>query len=188
MTLWFASDHHFSHHNLVHVYTLKDGSPARNFESVDAMDELIIAEHNKRVKPEDHVYFLGDVVMKQAVLDKVMPRLNGHKRLVRGNHDIFKTKHYLKYFDEIHGTRYFENGLLFSHIPIAPWSFGKHVKANVHGHVHMSAPLMYRALDPLAPSGSTKSKLYVNISLERTKYKPVSLEEIESWVKVALQE
>jgi len=184
MTVWFSSDPHFGHWNLVHKFTLKDGSPARKFDSVEQMDEVIIANHNALVSPQDHWYCLGDVSMKQQDLDRVMPRLNGHKRLVRGNHDIFKTKHYVKYFEEIHGTR-FMDGLLFSHIPIAPWSFGRTMLANVHGHVHMSLPLTYRAADPLGTGGFDRTKLYVNISVERTNYKPLSLEQLKKLVALA---
>jgi calcineurin-like phosphoesterase family protein len=184
MTIWFSSDPHFGHGNLVNKFKLKSGAPARSFASVEEMDETMIRLHNEKVKPSDHWYCLGDVSMKQQDMDRVLPRLNGHKRLVRGNHDIFKTKHYLKYFDEIHGTRLFD-GLLFSHIPIAPWSFGRHVKANVHGHVHMSLPLTYRVVDPMGESGFCKTKLYINISLERTHYRPVSLEELQQWVRLA---
>lgn len=184
MTIWFSSDPHFGHYNLVHVFKDKQGRPARHFANVGEMDECIIARHNQNVRPEDHWYCLGDVAMKQQDIDRVLPRLNGHKRLVRGNHDIFKTKHYAKYFEEIHGTRFID-GLLFSHIPIAPWSFGKHVRANVHGHTHLSTPLSYRAGDPLGPSGFVKSKLYFNISMEWTNYAPVSLETLQKWVTLA---
>lgn len=181
MTLWFISDTHFGHWNMVHKFVLKDGTFARKFESVEEMDELMIANWNAVVKPSDHIYHLGDVTMKQQELDKVMPRLNGHKRLVRGNHDTFKTKLYAKYFEEIHGTRLFD-GLIFSHIPIAPWSFARGVKANVHGHVHQSEPLVYQVMNPRGPEGFAKQVTYINLCVERTNYKPVTLETIQGWI------
>jgi calcineurin-like phosphoesterase family protein len=53
------------------------------------MDETMIERHNAKVKPNDVVYMLGDVVINRKSLHHVS-RLNGKKRLVRGNHDIFK--------------------------------------------------------------------------------------------------
>lgn len=90
MTLWLMSDPHFGHENMVTKFKLADGSPARKFASVEEMDETMIERWNEVVRPQDHGYILGDVAMRQQDLDRVMPRLHGHKRLVRGNHDIFK--------------------------------------------------------------------------------------------------
>lgn len=180
MTIWLISDTHFGHWNMVHKFTDSAGNPARAFNSVEEMDELMIGNWNAHIKPSDHVYHLGDVTMKQQELDRVMPRLNGHKRLVRGNHDIFATKHYAKYFGEIHGVRVFD-GLLLSHIPIAPWSFGRWTKANVHGHVHVSEPLIYEVPNVRGLDGFDKKKRYINLCVERTDYKPVPLEVVKKW-------
>jgi calcineurin-like phosphoesterase family protein len=170
---------------MVEKFTLPDGSPARDFPSVEEMDETIIQRFNERVKPGDHAYCLGDVAMHKNLMDQIMPRLNGIHRLIRGNHDIFKTAAYLRWFKEIHGTRKFGT-LLFSHYPIAPWSFGRWMKANVHGHVHHSLPLLYTAANPLRSTiegNSDRLELqYINLSIEQTDYRPVSLEEINSWV------
>jgi calcineurin-like phosphoesterase family protein len=122
------------------------------------MDEHMIERWNSVVRPQDHLYHLGDVVMRQQVLDVVMPRLNGHKRLVRGNHDIFRTKHYTRYFDEIYGLRVLDN-MIFSHIPIHPESLGR-FKANVHGHLHGQHSLGGK---------------YIDVSVEAVDYTPVPL-------------
>jgi calcineurin-like phosphoesterase family protein len=189
MTIWFSSDFHFSHYNLVRVFTLEDGSPARvhpvrgdRFVSIEEHDEYIIERHNALVRPSDHFYHLGDVAMDRRAVDRLMPRLNGHRRLVRGNHDIFKTALYAKHFEEIYSTRQLD-GLLFSHIPIAPWSFNRAVKANCHGHAHANTPLIYRWLG--VGEQSTKEpqqfdRVYMNISLENTRYEPMSLEQLKA--------
>lgn len=165
---------------MVHKFVDSSGKPARDFASIEEMDETMIDRWNMVVKPSDHVYHLGDVAMKVSEMDRVMPRLKGHKRLVRGNHDIFPTEKYLKYFDEIHGVRVFE-GLLLSHIPIAPWSFGRWTKANVHGHVHLSEPLIYDVPTSRGETGFSKMARYINLSVERTDYSPVSLETVRKW-------
>ena len=37
--IFFTSDTHFSHVNLAEKFTKKDGSPARDFDTVQEMDE-----------------------------------------------------------------------------------------------------------------------------------------------------
>lgn len=136
--------------------------PLRPFTSIEEMDETIIERWNAVVKPSDHVYHLGDVAMKQTTL-ALVARLNGHKRLVRGNHDIFKTRKYLDAgFDEIYGVRVLDNAIM-SHVPIHPDSFAR-FRGNVHGHLHANVlPLPY-----------------LNVCVEHTDYRPLAWEDIKA--------
>ena len=70
-------------------------------------------------------------------MDIILPRLNGTKILVKGNHDKFKPRVYLQYFKDIRGCYNLENYLL-THIPIHPESKGK-FKLNIHGHIHANS-------------------------------------------------
>ena len=130
--IFIISDTHFGHANIL-TFSNADGSPVRSFSCVEEMDQHMIDRWNSVVRPQDHVYHLGDVAMKRPYLDTI-GKCNGHKRLVRGNHDIFRTKDYLKYFDEVYATRVLD-GMIFTHIPIHPESMGR-FGVNVHGHVH----------------------------------------------------
>lgn len=124
------------------------------------MDEHMIERWNSVVRPQDHVYHLGDVAMQRERI-KTISRCNGHLRLVRGNHDLYQTKDYLPYFDEIYGIRVLDN-MIFTHIPIHPESLGR-FKANVHGHIHANA----------SPEGN-----YFNASVEVLDYTPIALEDL----------
>jgi calcineurin-like phosphoesterase family protein len=166
MNIFFLSDTHFGHANILN-FKNKDGSPLRMFPSVEAMDEHMVERWNAVVRPSDHVYHLGDVAMRREYL-KTVARCNGHKRLVRGNHDIYRTKEYLLYFEEIYGVRMLDN-ILFSHIPLHPDSLYP-FKSNVHGHVHA------------LPQGSL-GPCYYNVSVEVIDYTPVSLEELKLRLK-----
>ena len=163
--IFVISDNHFGHAGIL-TFKNTDGSPVRSFASVQEMDEFMIEKWNSVVKPSDHVYHLGDVAMKRVHLPTV-GRCNGHKRLVRGNHDIFRTKDYLQYFDEIYATRVLD-GMIFTHIPIHPESMGR-FGVNVHGHVHGQ------------PQGQYGPKYY-NVSVEVMGYEPVSLEDLKKLV------
>lgn len=81
MTVFFTSDTHFGHENIIRYCD-------RPFKDTDEMDEAIIARWNETVSPEDTVYHLGDIALGQIAksLPKVA-RLNGYKIAVLGNHD-----------------------------------------------------------------------------------------------------
>jgi calcineurin-like phosphoesterase family protein len=157
-TVFVISDTHFGHANML-SFTGLDGQRVRSFESVEAMDEHIVARWNAVVRPRDHVYHLGDVAMRKDGLAMVS-RLNGHKRLIPGNHDIFEVKDYLAAgFQKIYGMRVLD-GWLMTHIPIHPESLGR-FRGNVHGHIH----------ERPSPEGR-----YINVSVEAVAYTPVALE------------
>lgn len=149
--IYVTSDTHFGHENII-------GYCGRPFANANEMDECLVAAWNSVVRPQDHVYHLGDVAMKKDAL-AIVKRLNGHKRLVFGNHDIFEAKHYLAAgFEKVMGIRVLD-GMLMTHIPVHPGSLGRFT-ANVHGHVH---------------DKSLPDVRYINVSVEVTNYKPIEL-------------
>lgn len=77
---WFTADTHFGHPRIL------DYCPAsRPFASVGEMDEALVAAWNATVAPQDTVWHLGDFAMGDPGI--YLPRLNGEKHLVSGNHD-----------------------------------------------------------------------------------------------------
>lgn len=178
VNLWFSSDHHFRHENTWRKFKNEDATPLRPFLSTKEMDECMIERHNKLVKPSDHWYCLGDIsMMRPRFVAQQLKAMNGHKRLVRGNHDVFKTKEYLEFFDEVYGVRVLDN-ILFTHIPVHPTSLGR-FSANVHGHVH-TGPDLTPAVCMRTSTDEIWITPYVNITVEHTDYYPLSLEEIKA--------
>lgn len=172
--VWFYSDPHLGHTKTVTEFKRHDGSPLRDFESVDAMNEHLIDRHNLVVKPQDHVYCLGDVVINRKCFP-LLDRMNGHKRLIRGNHDIFKTAEYLKYFDEIYACRVFDGvKAIFTHIPIHHESLGR-FQVNVHGHLHHQTSQV--------DSPDMELNGYFNVCVEMLdNYTPIHLDQIKSMI------
>lgn len=81
MTTFYTSDLHFGHGNII------DYSD-RPFDSIEHMNEEMIVRWNETVLPTDEVYVLGDVALgKRTETVPLAGRLNGKKKLVRGNHD-----------------------------------------------------------------------------------------------------
>lgn len=167
--IFVVSDNHFGHAATFNKFKLPDGSPMRTFSCVEEMDQHMVDRWNAVVRPQDKVYHLGDVAMKRKDIATV-GRCNGHKRLVRGNHDTYATKDYLKYFEEIYGTRLIDH-LLLSHIPVHPASL-RYNWVNVHGHVHNNVP-----------QGHFGTRYY-NVSVEVMDYTPISIEDLKKRLPV----
>ena len=137
--VFLVSDTHFGHAGVCR-FTRADGcTPLRPWNSADEMDEAMVEAWNDRVRPNDKVYHLGDVVINRKALP-IMDRLNGDKVLIRGNHDIFKDEDYRKYFRELRAYHVM-NGMILSHIPIHPESLGR-FGVNIHGHTHSNRVML----------------------------------------------
>lgn len=162
--IFVISDTHFSHTNSWEKFKRADGSPLRPFTSTEEMDETMVERWNAKVKPGDHVYHLGDCAIAKRGLEFVR-RLNGKKRLVRGNHDIFKDELYRDIgFEKIYGVRVFVDRFILSHIPLHPDCVTDRFKVNVTGHLH---------------ANFLNSPSYLCVSVEQTGYAPLSFEEID---------
>ncbi len=167
--IYFLSDHHFGHDNILTFTESDEVTKIRpGFNSIEEHDEMLIERHNAMVKPQDHFYAMGDVAINKKYLHLVK-RLNGHKRLIMGNHDIFETKAYLQAgFHKICACRVFD-GICFTHIPVHAGSIGRW-KLNCHGHLH--SQVVVDALGAPDPR-------YLSLCPERIGYTPISLEEIK---------
>jgi len=84
--IFFSSDHHFFHANVIKYC-------ARPFSSVEEMNEMLVKHWNDTVMPDDIVYYLGDFSMAFRPVETFTKRLNGIKYLVPGNHDFCHSYH-----------------------------------------------------------------------------------------------
>ena len=162
--IWVVSDTHFGHSNIIKYCD-------RPFPDAAFMDEYIIEQWNSMIKPQDKVYHLGDVYFAQG--HTALPKLNGKKRLILGNHDNGKDPRLVGAFKKIEVWRMFpEFGLLLTHVPVHPSTLGERREngyrrlKNIHGHTHTNAE----------PDGDTTD--YKCVCVELTDYKPVNIEEL----------
>lgn len=84
--IWFTSDHHFYHNNVIKYC-------ARPFADVETMNEALVKNWNEVVGPDDVVYYLGDFSMAFRAVELFSARLNGIKKLIPGNHDFCHSYH-----------------------------------------------------------------------------------------------
>jgi calcineurin-like phosphoesterase family protein len=172
--IWLISDTHFGHENILKFTDSNTGKLVRGdlFNSVDQMDEYMIDQWNRYVKPGDIVYHLGDVFFgdKDKFL-KNFKKLHGAKRLIVGNHDDIKwiAKHEL--FQKIMMWRMFpEHGLLLTHVPVHDTIMyeGRFrnfpgTPLNVHGHIHQN------------PSPTENHKC---VCVEQIDFTPIHIEDV----------
>lgn len=131
--VFLVSDTHFGHTGVCR-FTRSDGvTKLRPWTDPAEMDEAMVKAWNERVRPNDKVYHLGDVVINRKALN-IMHRLNGDKVLIRGNHDIFKLSDYTEHFRDVRGYHVM-NGMILSHVPVHTESLGR-FGTNIHGHLH----------------------------------------------------
>lgn len=170
MNIWLISDTHFRHANM-YRFVQGDGVTRvrERFASVEDADEWMAEAWNTDVRPEDHIWHLGDMTMDRTPSQAegfihFVRRLNGHKRLVLGNHDHFPIHTYASAGIQKIVASHRHAGLIYSHIPLHPMSVASEkVIACVHGHIHAED----------SPPGK-----YVNVCVERTGYRPIALDEV----------
>lgn len=172
--VWFVSDHHFHHKNIL-GFKRPDGSPLRDFSSVEEMNETMIERHNEVVRDGDRVYFLGDVTFEYGPpLDYIMKKLRGSKRLIVGNHDVLKTEGLEQHFKKVQLWRMFpEHGFICSHVPVHSSVLERRGRTmlNVHGHVHVNTVL---STDP--ETWAEPDWRYFNVCVEEVDYRPVHID------------
>lgn len=78
----FYSDPHYGHSNIIKY-------ASRPFADAREMEATLIQRYNDTVSPDQTCLWLGDCSMRMdpAKFTQILDRLNGHKILVRGNHD-----------------------------------------------------------------------------------------------------
>ena len=137
----------------------------------------MIKRWNERVRPNDKVYHLGDVVINRKFLH-VLGRLNGDKVLIRGNHDIFKLEDYTAYFRDVRGYDV-KNGMILSHIPVHEASLGR-FGVNIHGHLHATRVKKARGVDAKTGAilyGNEIDPRYWCACVEQTDFAPILFED-----------
>ena len=140
---YYISDCHFWHEKLL---SQMDHRP---FESVEAMNDFMIEQWNKRVRKNDDVVILGDFSWGNGIqTNEILEMLNGKKYLIVGNHDLYlKDKNfdpsYFVWIREYAELRDNRRKVCLSHYPMPCYNgqYRKDEDGNpksymLYGHVH----------------------------------------------------
>ena len=140
---YYIADPHFFHG------ALNTKMDRRGFESVEAMNEYMLRQWNRKVRKNDEVVILGDLSWGKAEeTNELLEQLNGRLYLIQGNHDRFlKNKDYnagrfvwIKPYEELQDNK---RKVILCHYPIMCYNGQYRVdeKGNpkvymLYGHVH----------------------------------------------------
>jgi calcineurin-like phosphoesterase family protein len=144
--LWFTSDLHLGHKNVIKFCD-------RPFADVKEMSEKIIENWNNIVNDDDIVFILGDVFWfnDSQTIKKILNRLKGIIYIIPGNHDDFSSYHrvvddprfilcndVVQVFLETEDNRYDKKitELWLSHYPMMTWPHRNLGAINLFGHIH----------------------------------------------------
>lgn len=187
---FFSSDHHLGH-EFVAV-------KVRGFDSVSDHDSLLAEHWDARVRPQDHIWLLGDLVGKATDLDYALSWLDarpGVKHLVWGNHDPGHPMHsgahlvQQKYLQHVDTAQAFalrkirKQRVLLSHFPYLGDPHGDHTELPrhqqwrlpnlgawlLHGHTH----------SPVATREGTRQ---LHIGVDAHDFRPVPLKWVEEQI------
>lgn len=168
---FYTSDLHFDHENILRYEN-------RPFDSVEDMNEALIANWNAKVKKGDEVYILGDFCFDKygSRTNEILSRLNGQKFLIRGNHDYSFLRSpsfdksafvWVKDYAQIKDG---EHTVILFHYPIAAWDKKHHNSIHLYGHIHSNSgthhPLQFDLENAF------------NVGVDVCGYEPKTLQEI----------
>lgn len=187
--IFIASDHHLGHENVL-TFKREDGSPLRPYFSLAEMHEALVANHNSVVRPQDKVYFLGDVMMNKKGLEP-LSRMNGTKILIKGNHDVMKLNVYAEHFKDVRSVHPLEKGFVLTHVPIHPQSLERW-GTNIHGHLHANNVTRAKETYPNPRADpvwvNEDDPRYFCACIEQINYTPIAFEEIKRIIKLRNQQ
>lgn len=158
--IWFTSDTHFGHENILKYCD-------RPFDSVEEMNEQMIDNWNSVINNKTVVYHLGDFAYRNSVEEckEILDRLKGKIHLIKGNHDH---KDILKFdrwesVSDIVNLKYRKKKLVLFHYPIRSWNGRWRGSIHLYGHVHGQGEEYGKSLD---------------VGVDSWNYKPVSFDQI----------
>lgn len=176
--MFFISDTHFHHANIIRLTN-------RPFSSVEEMNEFLIDKWNRKVKPNDVVYHLGDFSLSRdfGIVNSVFERLNGQKNLILGNHDNLKLMSSLAWstIENYREISYRDKKIVLFHYPILEWNGAYRGGYSFHGHTHRNSPLEIMS-DHVARHEDSRFTPYFNnwrnLAVELNDYEPKHIDEL----------
>lgn len=143
MNVWFTSDTHFGHDNIIRYCN-------RPFTTFEEMDEAMITRFNEVIRPGDVLYHLGDVAWSSYPLNKFFGRLNTrHVHLIYGNHDKpGRTAHpSIVWYGDIKNVHVAKQRIVLCHYSFQTWSGKGKGAYHLFGHSHGKLAGVGRSMD-----------------------------------------
>ena len=155
MTIWFTSDLHLGHTNILKFCN-------RPFTNVNDMNEIIIGNWNACVKPDDIVYHLGDFCFGDP--KQYYQRLNGNIIFIPGSHDKNLNQIRAEMLPSLYVLNLKEHNITLCHYSLRSWEKSHYATWHLFGHHHGKLP----------PYG-----LSFDVGIDTNDFYPYSLDDVE---------
>ena len=174
--IWFTSDLHLGHTKVLDF-------AGRPWDTIDEMNDALIANINARVAPTDTLYVLGDYSFKidLETAFALRQRINCRDtHLVPGNHDKDWTRPEVAdafTVEPMITTIKVNDGrqkIALSHFPLADWPSMRRGSWHLHGHIH-SRGTDYNEFN------LRQNVLRYDVGVDANGFAPVSLDELAEW-------
>lgn len=154
--VWFTSDHHFGHTNILKFYP-----ESRPFDTIHDMNVHLSDLWNKQVAPNDTVYHLGDFCWGSLQDAKAFfKHVKGKIILVPGNHDkwarsrlsedvlpVSASGYAIQVVEPIHVVRVQGQTIVLCHYPMRSWPHSYYQSWHLYGHVHRPIAPWWLSMD-----------------------------------------
>ena len=161
--IWFTADFHFDHNNILRYC-------GRPFANVEEMNRAILDNLNRRVKPNDILYFLGDFCMGTRERAAQFRRQIHCRRIIAvpGNHDkqVRKLTQEFHWLDNLAEVSVNSQRIVLSHYAMRVWHHSSRGAWHLYGHSHGRLPELP------APS--------MDVGVDTHNFSPWHFEEIQS--------
>lgn len=170
--IYFVADLHLGHKKIIQMTN-------RPFSAVEEMDAALISNWNAKVKGNDTVYIIGDLIYKSQYPEKYLKQLKGKKVLLRGNHDegwleMIDTDKYFSNITSLLEISLCDRMITLCHYPMLEWrnsrKDGKKRGYLIHGHIHNRVDRKYDLL--------FNSSNALNAGVDINNFEPVTFEEL----------
>ena len=176
--IWFTSDLHFYHRNIMNYCS-------RPWKTVEEMNEALINNWNSVVKDDDIVFNLGDFAFaSNSKWKEILERLKGKHYLILGNHDVsrYPSDKIMGLFERVEQQMLLkidEQYVYLNHYPFlcygGSWKNPEHAVWQLFGHTHSSPN----------SSGLDDSRLVhlfpyqYDVGVDNNNYTPVSFKQVK---------
>lgn len=180
--VWFTSDTHFGHDNIIKYCN-------RPFRDVREMDEEIIRRWNETVPADGVVFHLGDFGYGGSKeWADILRRLNGRIYLILGNHDLKNIKQgYMAAFAHVTQQMTIRVGgqsIYLNHNPFLCYGGSYKDVWQLFGHVH-SGPNSNTGLDH--PRLQHLFPLQYDVGVDNNDFRPISFAEVKAKIEAQVE-
>lgn len=188
--VWFTSDTHFYHENILRYCN-------RPFRDIAEMNETLVRNWNEVVPPDDVVFHLGDFAFgSPGQWNDILSRLNGQIYLILGNHDMKQIRQgFMGRFAHVTQQMLIRVGgqpVVLNHNPFLAYGGAYRNVWQLFGHVH-SGPLSGKGKDGDSGSGKDLPRLSMlfprqyDVGVDNNDFRPVSFAEVKRKIEAQVE-